>query len=170
MTRRVVLKSFTDWVDTTPLSLELKALGWLVPASQSLHILAVGVVLAAFLMLTMRTAGLTARGVGISLVTARFLPWVWAAIGVLALTGILQMIAEPGRALPNPFFQAKMVFLAIVVVLLARFQRSVRRDPAMWDGLSVFPRRVRAVFIVIVALTVLIVFCGRWIAYSTVAE
>ena len=165
-----VLKPFTDWVSATPLSLTFKTLGWLIPVSQSIHILAVAVVLSAFLMLTMRTAGVNARGVGISLVTARFLPWVWGAIVVLAVTGLLQMIAEPGRALPNPFFQAKIGFLAVIIVLLARFQRSMRRDPSTWDGLPVFPARVRATFGLILLLTVLIIFCGRWIAYSTVTR
>jgi hypothetical protein len=161
-----MMRAFTSWVNATPLSESFKATSWLVPAAQAVHILAVGIVLSAVVMLTMRASGRGGRGVGVTLINTRFLPWIWWSILVLFATGIVQMIAEPGRALPNPYFQAKMAFLAIVAAALLTYQRSVRRDPDTWDGRTVFPARVRAMFAFILVLTLAIIFCGRWIAYS----
>lgn len=163
-----MLKGFIDWLDATQLSLLFKTTHWLVPASQSVHILAVAVVLSAFLMLTLRGHGVTAPGVGISLLNARFLPWVWISIVVLLVTGAMQIVAEPTRALPNPFFQAKMAFLLIVMAMVGWFQRSVARNPDGWDGRHLFPAPIRAMFAVVLLLTLAIIFCGRWIAYATV--
>lgn len=160
------MESFTTWLNETSLSLAFKTTSWLVPATQAVHILAVGLVLSAFVMLTMRATGTTSRNVGISLLNARFLPWVWWSLLVLLVTGLIQMIAEPARALPNPYFQAKMIFLGVVIAMLLAFRRSVARDPALWDGRAVFPARVRALFLIILILTVAIIFCGRYIAYS----
>jgi hypothetical protein len=161
-----MIRDFTTWVNGTALSEAFKVTFWLVPVAQAIHILAVGVVLSAFVMLTMRATGAGARGVGVSLVNARFLPWVWWSIAILFVTGVIQMIAEPGRALPNPYFQAKMAFLAVIVAMLLGYRGSVARDPAGWDSRAVFPAPIRGMFAVIVVLTLAMIFCGRWIAYS----
>lgn len=161
-----MIHHFATWLNDTSLSSAFKTAGWLVPVSQSVHIIAIGIVLSAFVMLTMRTTGLSSRGVGISLLNRRFLPWVWVSIVVLAVTGVIQIIAEPGRAMPNPYFQAKMAFLVVVIALLWRFQSAVRRDPALWDSREIFPARIRGVFALLLLLTIAIIFCGRWIAYS----
>src|SRR4051812_32105211 len=103
-----MLTEFTEWLNGTKLSLAFKTTSWLIPVSQSVHILCVAVVMSAVLLTGLRLLGVSARHYPVSAFRGRFLPWVWGAYAVLLFTGALQIIAEPGRALPNPFFQVKM--------------------------------------------------------------
>lgn len=161
-----MLKAFATWLNDTGLSLIFKTTSWLVPLSQSVHILAVAIVLSSFVLLAMRASGVTGRDVRMTQLQARFLPWVWVSIVVLLLTGILQIIAEPARALLNPFFQAKMALIVAVVFIVRSLQTRLNRALEDWDVAERLPISQRIGSAAIVVLTLIIIFCGRWIAYS----
>ena len=161
-----MLHTVITWLADTHLSLIFKTTHWLVPVSQSLHILAVAIVLSAFVMLTMHSWSVTACEVPATVLYARFVPWVWIALGVLATTGVVQIIAEPGRALPNVLFQAKMVFLGVVIALLLTVSRR-RTSMVVVDGVQAASSTRRITWSAILALAVAMIFCGRWIAYSS---
>lgn len=163
----MMIERFSLWVGATPLSEALKEVSWMVPLSQTIHILAVAAILSAYLLMTARAVGVTARTDSLVMLERRFMPWVWGALLALTFTGILQLTAEPERSFVNPFFQAKVVMLAVTVALTLWFQRTLRRDPR-WGALPVMPIAIRAVLVTVIALLLAIIFCGRWIAYSSV--
>jgi hypothetical protein len=95
----------------------------------------------------------------------RFAPWMWTSLLLLAVTGTLQIIAEPMRTLNgNPMFEIKMLMLAFGIVVLLSFQSSLRRHASFWDD----PRRrnlTRALAGSSFLLWCAIVISGRWVAY-----
>jgi hypothetical protein len=159
-----MLQQFTTWLNDTQLSLALKTTSWLIPVSQSIHILCVSVIMAAVLLTCLRLLGVSARHHPISDFRGRFLPWVWWAYAVLLFTGVLQIIAEPGRALPNQFFQIKMVLFLVVIGITLAFQRDASFANAH-PGTAT-PRYVGVFSVATLILLLAIIVCGRWIAYA----
>src|SRR5579884_3060591 len=102
------LRSFSDWLAATPVSLFIQTTDWIIPTVQTVHILCIAVVISAALMVHLHTLGLAMRSQASVVLTRRFLPWTWGALLLLLLTGAILVVAEPGRSLPNPVFQLKM--------------------------------------------------------------
>jgi uncharacterized membrane protein SirB2 len=159
---------FIIWLDGTSLSQLFKATDWLVPAVQSIHILAIGVVFSSSVILLLRVAALSPRDVQVTALNQRLLPWIWWSLLVLLVSGILLIITEPGRALTNPFFFAKMILVAIFAALARYYQVTVRNAPLRWNDVSAPRPGVRPVSAIVLLILLAIVFCGRWIAYYNV--
>lgn len=161
------LHQFTGWLAATPLSNTIQSISWLVPALQTLHILAIAVVVSSVSILDLRLLDVAGRDQSVRETAARFLPWVWGAVGVLAASGVVLIVGEPARELLNPSFQAKIVTILIVLVLTAVFQRRLKTDPAAWLGPEGRGTSIAAKGLGLVSLLlwVAIVVFGRWIAY-----
>jgi len=89
-------------------------------------------------------------------------PWVWGALPVLALSGSILIIGEPSRELQNPYFRAKMVMLATVILITLVVQLQNKKNATYWET-----RRAAAILTGLASLLlwVGIVTAGRWIAY-----
>ncbi len=157
--------ALSDWLAGTPLSHEIAARSWVVPAVQSVHILAIAVVLASIAMLDLRLAGVLGREQSMRGLTLRFYPWVWGALAVLLLTGLTMILAEPARELLNWVFWTKMG-LIVAAVLFTAPVRSLLEDCRYRD----LPRTTRVIVrlcaFTSLALWVAVITAGRWIAYA----
>ncbi len=156
---------FSDWLSMTPISMTFQTVAWIIPAVQSVHILAIAIVMSSVIMVDLRLLGLMGHSQSISGLTRRFIPWVWWSLVVLLISGLILITAEPRRDLLNGVFQAKMALLIVAIVLTAVFQEMVRRNMEFWD---LSPGRRRAAVATAIASLVVwsaIVGCGRWIAY-----
>ena len=153
------------WLLATRLSAALQNASWAIPTIQSIHILAICIVMSSVLLLNLRLVGIVGGGEPVDAFTRRYLPWVWCALVILFLSGSLLIIAEPNRDLQNSVFWTKMSLLASAVVLTLILERPVLRNARYWDAP---PRRyvARALALIALACWVGIVFCGRWIAYN----
>jgi len=159
------LDSFCAYLSATPLSQAIQTTEWIIPAVQTVHILAVAAVMSSILMVDLRFAGLRARGQPMATVADRYLPIVWYALPVLLATGATLIIAEPSRALQNPIFLLKMSLLVLAVGVTLACQLPVRRDAGFWDRSPSRRRLAGLVACLSLPLWIGIVFAGRWIAY-----
>jgi Family of unknown function (DUF6644) len=138
---------------------------WVVPTVQTIHILAIAVVVSSVLMIDLRLIGLFWADRPLSRVSSRFLPLVWWPLLVLLATGAIMIIAEPARSLKNPAFQLKMSVLLAALAVTGLFQFLQRRNRAFGDLRYGSRATAAAVAIVSMLLWSAIVFAGRWIAY-----
>jgi hypothetical protein len=161
-----MFRPFADWLAKTPLSQTLQDHLWVVPTSQSIHILAVSVVFASACMINLRLLGLGATGRSVWQLTITLVPWMWRGLTVLLLTGLIQILAEPVRQFVTPVFWAKMTMIIIVVTMTALYAKRVHRNSPAWDGLSSRPSGARAFAVISTLLWLAIITCGRFIAYT----
>src|SRR3954470_25035457 len=105
------IATFSDWLSQTPVSLMLQTVQWIIPMVQSVHILAIAIVMSSVVMVDLRLMGLLGHTQSISGMSRRFLPWLWWSLLVLLASGASLIVAEPRRDLLNPVFQAKMGLL-----------------------------------------------------------
>lgn len=161
-----MLKALSTWLAATALSHTIQTVGWIIPALQTIHILAVAVVFSSAVLVDLRIWRLLQRDVALPDVGRRFLPTIWPVLVILLITGGLLIIGEPRRSLLNTTFYLKMALLALAVVLTAALQWSLAAAPDFWEkGLA---RRLAGRFAATVSILVWcgILFAGRWIAYT----
>jgi hypothetical protein len=156
----------SGWITATPASQLVQSMGGYVPATQSVHILAIATVIASASMLNLRLVGLMNRSLPVVSVGERFRRPLWLGVSVLVLSGLALLLAEPERSLVSEVFQLKMVLLAIAVAATLWLQRVVARQAASWDATGHVPGFTRAAALVSLLLWITIIFSGRWIAYA----
>ena len=165
---RHAVSVFCAWLERTPFSHLLQTIEWIIPAVQTLHLLAIAALMGATLVLNLRLLGVLGADVPVERISRRFIPVVKAALCLLLLTGVVMIAAEPARSLLNPAFQLKMALLAAAVLLTAATTRALRRRPDDWNA-STGRRRLAGLSAVLSSgLWVAILCAGRWIAYVRV--
>jgi len=156
------LLDFCDSIDATALSQAIQATKWVVPAVQTVHILAIAALMSSILMINLRLLGISGTDQTVARVSSRFSPVVWWSLPVLLLSGATLIIGEPARALANDSFQLKMFLLVSVIVLTLYFQHPLKSNPNFWDNRG---GAVRVIAVLSLILWTGIIFAGRWIAY-----
>ncbi len=159
------LEGFCNWLEATPASQTIQTIGWIIPAVQTVHILAVAAVVTAALMLDLRLLGLRAIEQPLATVARRFLPLIWWPLPVLLASGAVLIIAEPARSLQNPVFILKMGLLLAATSVTLACQLPLRRKPEFWELSRARKRAARLIALASLPLWVAIICAGRWIAY-----
>ncbi len=160
-----MIRAFCVWLAATPLSVMIGSTRWVVPMVQTLHILAIAIVLSSVLMIELRVLEWAGTSQSTNQVARRFLPWVLGSLAVLAITGALLIVSEPQRSLVNSAFWLKMCLLALAVTAVLGLQRAQWRIVSSQEKPSPAGVAVRAIAFLTFFLWVAIVVAGRWIAY-----
>lgn len=156
------IQSFSQWLYATPVAVTFREIAWIIPTVQTIHILAIAILVGAALVSNLRLAGILATDETQATIVRRYLPWMSPALIVLLATGLLLVVAEPGRTLGNTVFWVKMLLVVSGFVLTRGLQKPLLSEassggvtavarPAAWMSLAVWGA---------------VIFCGRFIAYT----
>ena len=135
---------------------------WVIPAVQTVHILALATLVGSALLLDLRLAGVLARVDSGAALVRRYMPTLWVALAILLASGSTLMWAEPERVLSKQIFWIKMalVLTGFGLTFLLR-SKLVKHDAdgtrGMFDA---------AFGWIALAIWVAALFLGRWIAYA----
>jgi hypothetical protein len=160
-----VIEHFCDWLSATSVSLAFQTADWFVPSVQTVHIIAIAILLISVYVISLKLVGLIRGAQPLAATVARSAPWIWTMLVVLLVTGILLTITEPARELLNWAFRLKMLMVLILAGCMALIQSRLRSNPDYWTesaGRRLAGRSLGALTLVIGAC---IVTAGRWIAY-----
>jgi magnesium-transporting ATPase (P-type) len=160
-----VIERFCDWLSMTSISVAFQSANWFVPLVQTMHIIAIAILLTSVYIMSFRLIGLTRGALPLATLSAKSAPWIWAALSVLLLSGILLTVTEPARELLNWVFRIKMLLVLMLAAILLTVQARVRRHPDYWTASPARRRAARAIGIVFLIMGACIVTAGRWIAY-----
>jgi hypothetical protein len=160
-----MFRPFADWLDQTAASQLLQDQAWVVPTSQSIHIIAVSVVFACACAINLRLLGLGKSSWSARQVTSSLLPWMWRGLAVLLLTGLTQTLTEPVRQFVTPLFWAKMLMIVVVTTITALYVRSLRTSSAS-NAEPERPPHGRLFALTSTLLWLAIIVCGRFIGYT----
>lgn len=158
---------FTGWLSQTSVSLIIKTHEWIIPTIQSIHIVAIGVVLASVFMIDLRVLGWAGRDQSMLETTGRFFPWLSGALCVLLSTGIVLILGEPARELLAFSFWLKMFLVALGTLIASVFQITLKRNEHFWEK-SLHRWSVKLLAVLTFLIWVGIVILGRLIAYDNV--
>lgn len=163
-----MLDDFIHWLGATPVSGVIQKVFWIIPTVQTVHILAISVVLASMAMFDLRLLEVAGKRHSIASLARRFMPWLWGALIVLAVSGSILIVGEPKRALANGFFGLKMGMLALAIIVTLGFLAMLKRDVAS-GAADLAPAHfnvARITGLVSLVLWAAIAVAGRLIAYT----
>lgn len=153
------------WLQDLPFSKAVAESTWLFPGLETLHVLAITMVVGSVAMMDLRLLGV-GRGRPLSQIINGALPWVWAAFTVAVIAGGLLFCSKALTYYENIPFRIKMVCMAVAGANMLVFHRITAQGMSQWDtGLPPASARMAGAFSL--ALWVVIVATGRWIGFTT---
>src|SRR6059036_2966967 len=164
-----VIRQFAEWLSQTSLSILIQTHNAsVIPTIQSIHIVAISVVLASVLMIDLRVLGWAGHDQTLRETANRFGPWLSRALLVLLVTGVLMVVGEPARELLSFSFCLKMFLVGVGTLIAAIFQITLKSNEHHWEQTLVKRRIVKSLAILTLLIWVSVVILGRLIAYDYV--
>lgn len=153
-------------------ALENSALGititeseWLFPTIETLHVLALALVIGSIAMLDLRLLGVSNRDRGVIQLAEDTLPWTWSAFVVAAITGALMFVSAATSYYDNVPFRIKLVLLALAGLNMAIFHFTAYRAAHDWNFTLPTPQSARIAASLSLLFWVGVVVAGRWIGF-----
>jgi len=162
----VSILSFCEWLQNLGWASGIKHSSWQFPVIESIHSLALSVMLWPAALLDLRLLDVFMRRRPVSQVSAQFLPWIWTGFVVMVLTGVMLFAAEAVKCYNSPFFRMKLVLLAFAGFNAFLFHSTVFRGVELWDKDAPTPRRAKLAGAASLVIWVGVVAMGRALAYA----
>jgi hypothetical protein len=153
------------WLEGLPLA-EHIGFTWWFPFLESIHVLAIGLVVGSILMADLRLLGVAALSYAASRVTRELLPWTWGAVCIAVITGFSLFMTRAATYIENPAVQTKLVLLLLAGVNMALFQTRTFRGIADWDNAAATPVAARVAGATSLLVWAGVVLAGRWVGHS----
>ena len=153
------------WLEQTSVGASVRESLWLFPVIETAHLLGMAALVGTVAVFDLRLLGWVMQRKRVSELSARLLPWAWAAFAVQVVTGALLFSSEAIKVYTNPAFRVKMLLIVLAGVHALLFHWIVYRDVATWDDGAVLPVGAKAAGFVSILLWVGVVAAGRFIGF-----
>lgn len=159
----MLFESFWAWLESTEIAIRIGE-SWWFPLLESIHVVAVTLVVGAILMVDLRLLGVAARRYTVSALASDLLPWAWAAFVLATLTGVGLFATRAYYYIGNLAFQAKLLLLLLAGINVAVFHMLIARNLDQWDQLAP-PRAAKIASALSLLLWAGAMLAGRWIGH-----
>jgi hypothetical protein len=157
--------AFFTWLEHRSFAVAIAESTWLFPIAETIHVLALTLVVGAVAMMDVRLLGVGNKERPVSEVIESALPWAWAAFAVAFVAGSMMFSSKAATYYTNLPFRIKMVCMGLAALNMLVFHFFTARGMATWDrGRTPLGARLAASFSL--ALWVIIVATGRWIGFT----
>ena len=162
----MTILSACEWLQSLPWTSGIKESTWQFPVIESIHSLALAVMLWPAAILDLRLLGLVMRRRPVSEVASQFLPWIWTGFTVMILSGALLFASEAVKCYKSPFFRVKVMLLVVAGLNALIFHKTVFQGVEAWDQDAATPWRARLAGGCSLLIWVGVVAMGRALAYA----
>jgi uncharacterized protein DUF6644 len=156
------LLGFFQWCEQSGIGNAIRRSSWLFPLIEAIHLLGLGVIGGAVLVVDLRLLGLGLRRQSTAQLTRDAQPWLVGSLILMIITGGLLFLSEAIKCYYHEAFWFKMTSLFLAIV----FTFTVQRKVTMSDEGRVNPLWGKVVALVSVALWSGVGIGGRWIGFS----
>jgi hypothetical protein len=160
------LERIFHWLESWPISVAVRESAWVFPAIESVHVIAITLVVGSILIVDLRVLGWASRDERVTHIAGSILPWTWGVFCVAVISGFSLFAAKAHTYFANFNFEAKMVLMAMAFLNMLVFHLIPYRSVRCWDIERPAPFLAKFACAVSVTLWVLIVAMGRWIGFS----
>jgi uncharacterized membrane protein YhdT len=156
------LLTFFQWCEASGIGETIRKSSWLFPVIEAIHLLGLGVIGGAVLVVDLRLLGLGLRRQSTAQLTRDAQPWLVGSLILMIITGGLLFLSEAIKCYYHDAFWFKMscLFLAIV------FTFTIQRKVIMTDESRLRPLWSKVAAVVSVLLWAGVGIGGRWIGFS----
>ena len=160
-TIRVSLQDFATWLSETSLSIALTDSPSAFPAIESIHVIAITLVVGSIMIVDLRLLGLASKERDPRDLIGSILPITWIAFAIALITGSLLFAANPISYVANFYFLGKLLLLAAAGFNMLLFHIFTHRQ--LDRAGAVLPKVSGGASLL---LWVVIVAFGRWIGFT----
>ena len=153
------------WLEATPLAVKISESEWLFPTIETIHVIALTLVIGSIAMLDLRMLGVSNRSMGVMQLSEEVLPWTWGAFVLAAITGSLMFASAATKYLENVPFRMKMVLLALAGLNMAVFHLTAYRAVHSWNLTLPAPVSARVAASLSLLFWIGVVVAGRWVGF-----
>jgi hypothetical protein len=160
-----VFDQFLQWLESTPPAVAISESSWLFPGIESIHVLAITLVVGSITMVDLRLLDLNLRERRAGELIAEVLPWTWASFVVAVCSGALLFSSNATHYWGTVPFRAKMVLLALAGLNMAVFHATTHGSIGVWGSQQHTPRAAKISGGISLGLWIGVVTLGRWIGF-----
>lgn len=153
-------------LEATPFGHAIRSSGDLFPWIESVHVLAVVLVVGTVFIVDLRLLGLPSREKAVRKLTKEVLPFTWIAFCLAVLTGFLLFSSSATTYAHNLQFQMKMLLLLLAGANMTAFHLLPYRKVHLWDVLTHPPIGAKLMAGASLCLWIGIICFGRWIGFA----
>jgi len=154
------------WMEATRLAEFMRESEWAFPAVESVHVIALALVIGTIAIVDLRLLGLASTNRAYSELAGQVLPWTWGAFVLAAISGALMFIGQPRAYFDNVAFRIKFVLMLLTGINMLTFQLLTSRGAAEWDREPAAPLAGRIAATLSLVFWIAIVFFGRRIGFT----
>lgn len=162
------IDSLFKWLEAFGFATAIREGEALFPWIESVHVLAIVLVVGSIAMVDLRLLGWASRDRPIAVLADEVLPVTWLAFIVAAITGLLMFWAKAMTYGHNIFFLLKMGVLLLAGCNMLYFQKITYANVTAWgEPGSTVPQAAKVAGGLSLLFWVIIVAFGRWIGFTT---
>ena len=160
------LFEWCQWLQHTRFATAISESDWLFPLIEGSHILALPLSVGMIVIVDLRLLGLAFCGEPAPKLMHNLLRWSKIGFPVMFLTGGLLFITQAGKAYGNAFFRAKLIFLLLLGINAAVYQKLFYPKMAQWDSARGAPAGAKFCAGFSLLFWIGVIVCGRTMAYQ----
>ena len=151
-------------IENWPISWEIGGTAWF-PMIESIHVVAISLLLGTVLMVDLRLIGVAARRYSLAQLSKELLPWTWTSFWVAVLTGVAMFITRAASHIVNPAFQIKMLLLILAGANMLLLHRLFLTAPDKLKQFHAPTNEMKISGTLSLGLWIGITLSGRWIGH-----
>lgn len=160
-------KAFFIGIENWPLAVLIAKSPWLFPTIETIHVLALTMVVGTIAMVDLRLLGVRNANSAADELIAETLPWTWTAFAFAVVSGLSMFISKAATYAYNPLFLFKIGLIALAGLNMAVFHLGAFRTVTAWASASRPPLGARVAGALSLLVWVLVVVMGRWVGFTT---
>jgi tryptophan-rich sensory protein len=149
-----------------PLSSLIRTSPFLFPGIESVHVIAITLVVGSIIIVDLRLLGITSNRKPVTELSQEILPWTWGLFILAVISGSLMFISNATGYFADTPFRLKMVFLVLAGVNMAVFQFFTFKSVHLWDRDVPTLLAARLAGGLSITLWTIVVICGRWVGFT----
>ncbi len=156
---------FLQWLESTPPAIAISESSWLFPGIESVHVLAIALVVGSITMVDLRLLDINLRERPVGELIAEVLPWTWTSFAVALLSGALLFSSNATKYWGTVPFRAKMLLLTLAGLNMLAYHATIHRSVDLWGSRAPTPRAAKISGGLSLGLWIGVVTLGRWIGF-----
>lgn len=158
--------SLANWLQATAPAQAISQSAWMFPAAETIHVIAIALVVGSIAVLDLRMLGLTWTQRPITEIAGEVLPWTWSSFAVAAVAGSVMFISGASKYIVDLPFQLKFVVMFLAGVNMVVFHHFTYPGVAQWDHDASPPRAAKIAAALSLMFWIGVVTCGRLVSFS----
>jgi hypothetical protein len=153
-------------IEATDISTAIREGDSYFPWIESIHVLAITLVVGSISILDLRLLGWASRDRSVERVSSSVLPVTWSAFAIAVISGVLLFSSNAITYAHNNWFIAKFAFIGLAGLNMLFFQTVINRNVETWGAGGTPPAAARIAGALSLLFWIAVITCGRWVGFS----